>query len=298
MSFRNIQRAIWLLVAVFSLPACSTRQPAATDTIYVSILPLRGLVHEIVGDDLPIEVLVPAGASPESFEPTPRQFVALNEAQLVCSVGLIDFETTLLQKLDNPQKLVNLSEGVDLLAGSCSHGHGLEQAHTHGHDGHHHAHGIDPHIWTSPRALRQMAAHAYEAIRIHYPDSTKYERNYLNLCEKIDSLDAQTARRIAASGVQLIVLYHPALTYYARDYGVQQLAIEEDGKEPSARHLARLIEQARANQVRRIFYQSQFPASTVEVIAGDIGAEAVQIDPLREDVLANIEEITRLITEQ
>lgn len=280
--------AAWCATLLALCTRCATPSTAENDTIYVSILPLRGLVQEIVGDELPVEVLVPAGASPESFEPTPRQFVALNNARLVCSVGLIDFETTLLQKLDNPQKLVNLSAGVELLAGSCSHVHA---------DGHHHAHGIDPHIWTSPRALKQMAANAYTAIRRCYPDSAQYETNYLNLCEKLDSLDARTARLIAESGVKLFVLYHPALTYYARDYGVQQLAIEEDGKEPSARHLARLIETARANGVRRIFYQSQFPASTVAVIAEDVGAETVQIDPLREDVLDNIEEITRLITE-
>ena len=282
----------WCTTLLAFCVSCSpTEQTADEQTIYVSILPLRGLIQEITGDDWPIEVLVPAGASPETFEPTPRQFVALNRAQLVFNVGLIDFERALLQKLDDNQKVVDLSTGIELLAGSCSHTHA---------DGsiHRHAHGVDPHIWTSPKALKQMAANAYAAIHRNYPDSTKYADNYLNLCEKLDTLDAQVARQTAAAGVDLFVIYHPALSYYARDYGLQQLAIEEDGKEPSARHLARLIEQARQHGVRHIFYQSQFPATTVEVIAGDVGAEAVQFDPLREDLLENITEITRLITAQ
>ena len=286
---KTIRRSVIAIAVMQMITACSSPQTADNESVYVSILPLRGLLQEIVGKDLRIDVLVPAGASPETFEPTPRQFVALNRAQLIFDIGLLDFETALLQKVDDSQKIVNLSEGIELLAGSCSHIHA---------DGHRHAHGIDPHIWTSPQALQRMAANAYTAIRRIYPDSTRYEDNYRRLQAKLAALDAQTASMLTESGVQLFVIYHPALTYYAHDYGLQQVAIEEDGKEPSARHLARLIEQARASRVKHIFYQSQFPATAVEVIAGDIGAEPVQIDPLREDIIANIEEITRLITAQ
>ncbi len=271
--------------------AC-TPQSAQRETIYVSILPLRGLVHEIVGDDLPIEVLVPAGASPETFEPTPRQFIALNQARMVMNVGLLNFETALLEKIEDRQKIVDLNKNIKLIAGTCSHIESFES------EKHHHAHGIDPHIWTSPKALLQMAENTYEAIRRTYPDSTKYETNYRKLKQKLVDLDSTVTRKIEASGVRMFVIYHPALTYYARDYGLRQVAIEEDGKEPSARHLARLIEVAREENIRNIFFQNQFPASVVEVIANDIGAKAVQIDPLCENAIGNIETITDLITAQ
>lgn len=127
------------LLAALLLAACTPEQPAGENTFYVSIPPLRSIVEGIVGDDFKIEVLVPSGASPETFEPTPRQFVELNKAQLIFNVGLIDFETTLLGKVGDQAKVVNLSRGIDLIAGSCSHGH-------HGHD-HGHAHGVDPHVW-------------------------------------------------------------------------------------------------------------------------------------------------------
>ena len=276
---------ITLLIAILC-GGCTSRRPADGEPLYVSILPLRSLVQGIVGDDFDIEVLVPPGASPETFEPTPRQFVGLNKARMVFNVGLIDFETTLLVKIEDQAKVVNISRGIELIAGTCSHS-------SHGHT---HTHGIDPHVWTSPRALQKMAENAYEAIREAYPDSVKYETNYRLLQQELKALDERTAARIAASDVEYFIIYHPALTYYARDYGLRQIAIEADGKEPSAKQLTQLIRQAREDGVRRILYQSQFPASAVEVIARDIDAEYAEVDPLREDVIANIEEITGIIT--
>ena len=276
---------ITLLIAILC-GGCTSRRPADGEPLYVSILPPRSLVQGIVGDDFDIEVLVPPGASPETFEPTPRQFVGLNKARMVFNVGLIDFETMLLAKVEDQAKVVNLSRGIELIAGTCSHG-------SHGHT---HTHGIDPHVWTSPRALQKMAENAYEAIREAYPDSVKYETNYRLLQQELKALDERTAARIAASDVEYFIIYHPALTYYARDYGLRQIAIEADGKEPSAKQLTQLIRQAREDGVRRILYQSQFPASAVEVIARDIDAEYAEVDPLREDVIANIEEITGIIT--
>ena len=276
---------ITLLIAILC-GGCTSRRPADGEPLYVSILPLRSLVQGIVGDDFDIEVLVPPGASPETFEPTPRQFVGLNKARMVFNVGLIDFETTLLAKVEDQAKVVDLSRGIELIAGTCSHG-------SHGHT---HTHGIDPHVWTSPRALQKMAENAYEAIREAYPDSVKYETNYRLLQQELKALDERTAARIAASDVEYFIIYHPALTYYARDYGLRQIAIEADGKEPSAKQLTQLIRQAREDGVRRILYQNQFPASSVEIIARDIDAEYVEVDPLREDAIANIDAITDIIT--
>lgn len=294
-----------IYIFIFALiGACTPHQQADENTLYVSILPLRSLVGEIVGDDFKIEVLVPPGASPETFEPTPRQFIGLNRAVMIFNVGLIDFETTLLSKIEDRGKVVNLSQGIELTAGSCSHTcpHAKQVVHD-GHDTSHtethsHAHGVDPHVWTSPRALQKMAENAYAAIRRAYPDSVKYEANYKRLQADLQALDARTGEKIAQSGIEYFIIYHPALTYYARDYGIRQVAIEADGKEPSAKQLTQIIRQAREDGVRRILYQSQFPASAVEIIARDIDAEYVEVDPLREDAIANIDAITDIITQQ
>ncbi len=274
-----------LLIAGF-LSACSPQPASQEKTLYVSILPMRSLVKEIVGEDFRIEVLVPPGASPETFEPTPRQFIGLNEAQLVFNVGLLEFETALLDKIEDRTKIVDLSRGIVRIEGSCAHA---------GRNGSDHAHGVDPHVWTSPRALQRMAENAYEAIHARWPDSAKYTANHARLQEELRQLDLRTAEKIARSGIRYFIIYHPALTYYARDYGLRQEAVEADGKEPSAKRLTALIRQARKDDIGRILYQSQFPVSVVETIARDIGAECAEIDPLREDAIANIDSITDLI---
>lgn len=274
-----------LLIAGF-LSACSPQPASQEKTLYVSILPIRSLVKEIVGEDFRIEVLVPPGASPETFEPTPRQFIGLNEAQLVFNVGLLEFETALLDKIEDRTKIVDLSRGIVRIEGSCAHA---------GRNGSDHAHGVDPHVWTSPRALQRMAENAYEAIHARWPDSAKYTANHARLQEELRQLDLRTAEKIARSGIRYFIIYHPALTYYARDYGLRQEAVEADGKEPSAKRLTALIRQARKDGIGRILYQSQFPVSVVETIARDIGAECTEIDPLREDAIANIDSITDLI---
>ena len=310
-----------LLVCACIGSLCSCAQPAQPEeeTLYVSILPLKSIVGGIVGDDFDVRVLVPAGASPETFEPTPRQFVDLNRARLIFNVGLIDFETTLLGKIEARDKVVDLSRGIDLIAGSCSHAHGKvaradephaaamseeqqtagtaatpEEQQTAGS----HAAAMPGERQLAGRHAATPAPQAHGHIHALWPDSVKYTENHARLQEQLAALDARTAGKIAASGVRYFIIYHPALTYYARDYGLQQVAIEDDGKEPSARALARLIEQARRDSVRTIFYQSQFPASAVEVIARDIEAQSVAIDPLKEDVIANIDSLTDLIVAQ
>lgn len=321
MSNNRLFPAVLALLAALLPAACSDGRAAAESdgTICVSIPPLKNLVTAIVEDDFPIVVLVPPGASPETFEPTPKQLVAVRRAQWLFQIGLIDFETALVKKIADPERVVDLarSPGVEWIAGSCSHarhadgGQAAESAnaaestggrddhdHAHGRGNDHtgHVHGIDPHLWSSPRMLQRMAATIYGTIHAAYPDSLRYTRNHERLQAALAALDRRTADRIAASGVRTIFIYHPALTYYARDYGLRQIAIEAEGKEPSARHLARLIRQAREEGIRRILYQQQFPKSSVEAIAADIGAETAPFDPLAEDAIANIDAITELVT--
>ena len=285
---KRIPIFICIAVAVaISTTACRHTEKYDERTMYVSIAPIKYIVDEIVGDDFDVEVLVPAGASPETFEPTPKQFIALNRSRLIFGTGLLDFEKNLLGKVQNNTKIVDLSRGIETIAGSCSHTH----------HGKHCAHGVDPHIWCSPKELMVMAENAFEAIRAAMPDSIKYETRYDVLCQKLLDLDEEVGEMCRCSANQYFIIYHPALTYLARDYGLQQVAIENDGKEASAKRLAEIIETARKDGVKRVFYQSQFPRSSVEVVCEDIGAEAVEIDPLSGEVIDNIKQITFLITE-
>ena len=244
---------------------------------------MQSIIEEITAGDFEVEVIVPKGASPETFEPTPKQVTSFSDAEFIFSTGLIDFEQSLVKRISGDAEVVNLSKDIELIAGSCSHGN------------HQHKHGVDPHIWTSPRALRTMVTNAHDAIMAHYPDSVRYTEATERLLERIDALDTYCATRIEAEGVEAMMIYHPAYTYYARDYGIEQIAIEHDGKEPSLRQTTALIEKAKEHGVKAILRQPQYSEDKVRAIANDAGAEIITTDPLSEDILAEIERVTEII---
>ena len=278
-----MQKIATFIICALLIVGCTTKSDSDKKTIFVTITPMQSIIEEITAGDFDIEVIVPKGASPETFEPTPKQVTSFSDAELIFSTGLIDFEQSLVERIDGDAEVVNLSNGIELIAGSCSHGN------------HKHKHGVDPHIWTSPRALRTMVTNAHKAIMAHYPDSVKYTEATGRLLERIDALDTYCATRIKAEGVEAMMIYHPAYTYYARDYGIEQIAIEHDGKEPSLRQTTALIEKAKEHGVKAILRQPQYSEDKVRAIANDAGAEIITTDPLAEDILDEIERVTEII---
>lgn len=278
-----MQKIATFIICALLIVGCTTKSDSDKKTIFVTITPMQSIIEEITAGDFNIEVIVPKGASPETFEPTPKQVTSFSDAELIFSTGLIDFEQSLVERISGDAEVVNLSNGIELIAGSCSHGN------------HQHKHGVDPHIWTSPRALRTMVTNAHKAIMAHYPDSVKYTEATERLLERINKLDNYCATRIKAEGVEAMMIYHPAYTYYARDYGIEQIAIEHDGKEPSLRQTTALIEKAKEHGVKAILRQPQYSEDKVRAIANDAGAEIITTDPLAEDILGEIERVTEII---
>lgn len=291
-TIRNIAY-LFAITTLFVATSCIGQKSEPKSDIAVTIEPLKYIVEHITGNDLSVEVIVPQGASPETYEPTPKQIIRLNNTKMIFSTGLIDFENSLTKRLNNQSAIINLSKGIELIEGSCSHNHSVAEE---SHSEHNHSHGIDPHIWTSPRELKIMAYNAYNAIKDIYPDSTKYHSAYNALIEEFDTLDKECEQLCRNSQSKAFVVYHPALTYFARAYGIEQIAVESDGKEPSAKHLAHIIEQAKAKNVQCVLYQMQYPRSVVEVVAKDMGVECKVFDPLAENVTENILQITRIVT--
>lgn len=284
---------IFTLLSATLLFACQSHRAEQNAEIVVSIAPLKYIVEQITAGDFEVDVLVPAGTSPETFDPSPRQMQNVQDATLLFTTGLIEFEQNIVERLENKSHVISLSRGIELIEGDHSHEDHAEEHHEGGHS---HHHGTDPHIWTSPRELKTMARNAYEAIIEQYPDSVRYTAAYNDFVAQLNNLDTMCQQMCEASSAKAFVIYHPALTYFARAYGMEQIAVETDGKEPSARHIATLIEQAQAKGIHSLLYQKEFPRSVVDVIARDMGVEAQEIDPLKENVIENIAEITRLIT--
>lgn len=276
-----------IIVLILCLSTSCHRLDRNVDTITVSIDPLRFITEQITGNDFEIQVLVPPGSSPETYEPTSAQMLQTAHSKAYIEIGLLDFEINLEQAVrkNMPQvTLIKTSDRIPLLTGHCGHTHNDEE----------HTHGVDPHIWLSPTRLKTIAENVYNGLSVIYPDSSKYKENYDALCKRIDSLD-RSLDTLLTPEKRGFLIYHPALTYLAADYGQTQISVEVEGKEPSPAYLSRLIDSAKALNINKILYQKQFNKSTVEAVAEELDLTPVAIDPLAENVIENIESLARLI---
>jgi zinc transport system substrate-binding protein len=263
--------------------------------ITVSILPQKYFVHRIVnGDnlDFDIHIMIPPGHSPATYAPTPQQMRALSHSQLYFRIGHIPFEKAWMKNIaaNNPQlKIVDTSTGVDLIET----GEHEDDAH----QDHHHA-GIDPHIWLSPRAVKIQAKHILDAvIEIDGENQEFYKENYRLFLRDIDRLDGEIKAVLESYRGRKFMVFHPAWSYFARDYGLEQLPIEVEGKTPNPANLKKIIDIARKENIRIIFVQEQFDTNSARAVAAEIGGQVVKIDPLGLDWLDNMKGIAEKISE-
>lgn len=285
---KNMKRSFLLILSVSLILCClcggCRRRQAESNKIFVTIAPLKSIVESIVGDDFDIEILVPQGSSPETFSPSAKQYSDLNASRLIFGTGLLEFEKTLLDRIEDQTKVVDLSSGIELIEGSCSH---------------HHCscgHGKDPHIWCSARCLQNMAENAFDAIRAAMPDSVKYATAYDSLCERLLDLDEYVSETCRLAPHSYFIIYHPAMTYFARDCALEQVAVENEGKEPGLKAMGEIIERARHDGISKVYYQSEFPKDVVQTLCSDIGATAVEINPLQEDIMGFIRDFANSLS--
>jgi zinc transport system substrate-binding protein len=197
--------------------------------------------------------------------------------------------------------VVDCREGIRLRQMEA-HGHEEEEeaGEEHEEEGHEHGEheGTDPHIWLSVRNAMRIAATMHQTLLRLDPDGKElYDRGYGELVEDLESLDRRIARILEPVEGEPFFVFHPAFGYFADDYGLEQIAVETGGAEPSARQLARLIAEAESSGVRVIFVQPQFSRKSAETIASEIGATVVPIDPLARDYIANLETMARVVEE-
>lgn len=281
--------AIYILAALF-LFGCAEKQDS-TDagklSVFVSIQPQAGLAKAIAGDLADVHTLVGEGQSPHAYEPTARQLATLGDADALLTIG-VPFETHLLKKIapiypDLP--IIGTDAGIELR--TMPHDHDGEQcSHDHGE--------TDPHIWLSPANAIGIAANISKAMETADPGNREvYRANFETLAEELRQLNAEITDQLAPFQGSRFYVFHPSFGYFADTYGLEQIPIELDGKAPSPRQLVALIEQAGIDGVNVVFVQKQFPADSATAIAEAIGGSVVQLDPLAEDVVANL----RLIAE-
>jgi zinc transport system substrate-binding protein len=249
---------------------------AAPLPVFVSILPQKYFVERVGGEQVAVSVMVGPGQSPETYEPTPKQMAALSQARLYFSIG-VAFEDSWMKRIQaaNPTlRVVPMQRGVALLPLT---GPGGESD------------GIDPHLWTSPQRVKLMAGNVRDALIQADPDHRgDYESNYRTFAAGMDKLDRDIRAILASAKGKRFMVFHPSWGYFAHDYGLRQIPIEAEGKEPGAKSLARVIDLGKREGVKVIFVQTQFSRRTAETVAVAIGARVVGVDPLAENYPQNL----------
>lgn len=248
--------------------------------ILVSVAPQKYLISRLAADRIHVDVIVPDGMSPHTYEPTPRQTIVIQKSSIWFRIGE-GFEQRLLAALGSRMDIVDQREGIELLP-TCGCCHDRE--------------GGDPHIWLSPALLNHLAVQMEQILSVHFPESALFFKdNLATLQSELRDLDVAIITLLQERAGATILVTHPAFGYFCRDYGLHQISIEQEGKEPSAKQLLAILERARRDDVHSVFLQKQYSTKGGERIAEALGAKTVLVDPYREDVLDNLRHFAELI---
>lgn len=270
-----MKKLIYILT-LFILSACgNTTQKSEKPILTVTLEPLRYFTKSIVGDNYEVVSMVPKGSSPESYDPTPQQLVNLSKSQAYFRIGYIGFEQVWMKKLEANcpnMKVYDTSKGIDLIR---------NKGHWHG--DHFHEGGVEPHVWNSTQNALIIADNIYQALcELDSTHQEDYQKRLDVLKQTIRQTDANV-RTLLENADSTFLIYHPALSYFARDHGLKQVSIEEGGKEPSPAQLKALIETCRNENVHTIFVQQEFDQRNAQLIAHELGVNIVSINPLSYD---------------
>ncbi|ASB48839.1 metal ABC transporter solute-binding protein, Zn/Mn family [Alkalitalea saponilacus] len=282
-------KILLIILAGFLMAGCKTERTA--DVVSVSILPQKFFIDQLTGESLDVNVMIPPGASHATYSPTPQQYRKLSDSRLYLGIGHLGYEqawTPRLKELNPEMALFTLSDLVEPIYGTCDH------SHDHGHH-HHHHHGVDPHIWLSPKVMLELLPHIKEALMEAYPElSETISNNYPQLYSRVESIHHEMEQVAASVTQRSFMIFHPALTYLARDYGLEQVSIEVDGKEPSPAMLASTISQAKAKSIPVIFIQEEYDIRNAKMVSESTGMKVAQINPLAYDWVESMQHIMNL----
>ncbi len=282
------------LAAALLLSGCGeVRDPSAGKPrdqrvgVCVSIPPIAYFTERIGGEHVEVTVLVRPGQSPETYDPTPRQIAQLSESRLFFAIGL-PFERRLSTKIEGMgtgTEVVNLNQGITLRTMASQPWETVEQGAM-----------ADPHVWMSPRNAKHLAETICETLRKADPaHASLYEQNAAALTRDLEGLDSRIAALLTPFSGKRFYVYHPAFGYLADAYGIEQVAVEVQGKEPTSKELAELINQAKTDGAQVLLVQEQFPTRAAEAVAQAVGCHTVRVDPLAYDYLTNLEHIAQVI---
>jgi zinc transport system substrate-binding protein len=276
-----------ILISIIIVTAANAKQ---IPTVFVSILPQKYFVESIAKDLVDIQVMVLPGESPATYEPTPRQMVKLSTATLYFSID-VPFEKKWIPKIKQlyPQlTIIQTHSGIQ-----------KRSMHSHRHHQHEKHHMQDPHIWLSPALAIIQARHIVTALAEKYPNNqTFFYNNYRQLISHIVELDLELIQMLSHAKQKSFMVFHPSWGYFADAYGLNQIAIETEGKDVKASQLTQLIESAQKNNIKIIFAQPQFSTKSAKLISKSIGGKLILIDPLSANWADNLRIVAKEMVNQ
>lgn len=267
---------IVIIGALLGATSCKTEAPSQRKSIAVGLPPHATILKEITGDSIDVVTLMHTNANPEAFEATVNDIRAVSDADVYIKAGNLPFEETLAERISqsNPDlPFVDASEGIELIYGTHAHGN--------------HIHSVaDPHTWTSVPNVKIIAANMLAAVNdIDPANEAFYTANYNRLVARMDSIDAVLSQRLSEADAKAFLIWHPSLSYFARDYGLSQIAIGQDNKEMTPGQIRDTHRQALEAGVEVMFIQQNYDARQAENIANELNISVVQINPLDSDYL-------------
>lgn len=260
--------------------------------VVVSILPQQEIVQRIGGPEVSVTVLIPPGRSPATFEPSPRLMASVLDADLLLPLGL-PFERTVIARIQDLAPALPVCRASPTVETKADTSTAQEINHdARDHATHDHSRGPDPHFWLDPQLTVKYAQQVCRRLcRIRPHCCETFTMHLATYTEALETADRRIAAQLAPYGGRSFFVFHPAFGHFARRYGLRQVAIEYEGKNPTGRHLAEMIESAKAQGVGVIFVQPQFAGTGAQAVAAALDADLVELDPLAPDLLANLERV-------
>lgn len=291
MKSKKALAVITALVLTFGLCAagCGSQQAtlsegSAKKTVAVTIVPEETFAKAVCGDLMNVVVLVPPGNSPENYELTPEQMEKFSQASLYFTVGVPTEEANIVPQANEIEGLtiVNLADEVAAVYPERTFNSGER----------------DPHIWLSPKRAKVMVeTMAKEMAALDKENAAQYNKNAQAYVEKLDALDTEIKDILQGVEDKKFIVFHPAFGYLADDYGLTMYALEQEGKEATPEHLAEMIDLAKEENIKAIFYQDEIDSKQSEAFAEEIGGQTIQLSPLSADYINNLKKMAQLIQE-
>ena len=281
------------LLLAFSLFCGKQSSESGLPVVAVTIPPQKYFVDKIAGNLVRVIVLVPPGVSEHTYEPKPKQMADLANAKLYFAIG-IELEKAWLSRLTATYPALTIIHTDSNIAKIQMDSHAATTGGTVDHESHE---GLDPHIWLSPELVKTQAETMTAALCAAIPAHAAEFRSSDSLFViEINKLQQSIGTILAGSDSgRPVLVFHPAWGYFTREFGLRQVAIEINGKEPSARDLGTILDFAHRNRVAAVFVQPQFSRRTAEIIAAEAGAKVAIADPLAEDWDANLRAVAEAL---